>query len=49
MHLKRTTCFKESNNELHEGDLVWIVDPQIFTGKFHLGRTVKLIYSEINL
>ena len=40
--LARTKWFKESKNELNEGDVAWIVDPQILTDKFHIGRIVKL-------
>ena len=44
--LVRTKLFKESKDELNERDLVWIVDPQKFADKLHLGRIVKLNYSE---
>ena len=46
MHLARTEWFKKSKNEPNEGDLVWIVEQQIFTDKFHLRRTEKLNYSD---
>ena len=37
---------RESKDELNERDLVWIVDPQKFADKLHLGQIVKLNYSE---
>ena len=49
MQLARNKLFKDQKIQFREGDLVKIVDPQVFTDKLHLGKILKLHYSENNI